>query len=185
MIQVRLNKIKDRISDKNLLEGKGMGNEKNFHIFDYEPQYELQVRAEVEKIKKNFNIETSDRKIIEIDLYKLLIEIMKEEDIFESAIEMETEEGKSEVLDAVSTFITPERYLQEIKSRISESDVVFVTGVGKVYPFVRSHNILNNALELDNPLIMFYPGRYSGQDLTLFDKIEEQNYYRAFPLIIE
>lgn len=185
MIQERLSKIKDKIRDEKFLEGKGMGNEKNFHIFDYEPQHELQVRAEIEKIKKNFNIETSKRKIVEIDLYKLLIQIMKNEDIFESAIEMEEEEGKAEALDAVTTFITPERYLKEIKSKINENDIVFITGIGKVYPFVRSHNILNNALELDNPLIMFYPGRYSGQDLTLFDKIEEQNYYRAFPLIIE
>ena len=74
MIQERLNKIKNKISNKDFLEGKGMGNEINFHIFDYEPQYELQVRAEIEKIKKNFVIE--DRKIVEVDLYKLLIEIM-------------------------------------------------------------------------------------------------------------
>ena len=185
MIQERLNKIKNKISNKDFLEGKGMGNEINFHIFDYEPQYELQVRAEIEKIKKNFNIDTNDRKIVEIDLYKLLIEIIKKEDIFESAIEMEAEEGKSEALDAITTFITPERYVDEIKSRIEENDVLFITGVGKVYPFVRSHNILNNTHGLENPVIMFYPGRYSGQDLTLFDKIKDENYYRAFPFIIE
>ena len=51
MIQERLNKIKNKISNKDFLEGKDMGNEINFHIFDYEPQYELQVRAEIEKIK--------------------------------------------------------------------------------------------------------------------------------------
>lgn len=185
MIQRRLSKIKHKISDKDFLEGKGMGNEINFHIFDYEPQYELQVRAEIEKIKKNFNIEISDRKIVEVDLYKLLIEIMKEEDIFESVIDMESEEGKEEVLDAVRTFITPERYVDEIKSRIDKKDVLFITGVGKVYPFMRSHNILNNTHGLENPVIMFYPGRYSGQDLVLFDKIKDENYYRAFPLIIE
>lgn len=183
MIQERLNKIKNKISNKDFLEGKGMGNEINFHIFDYEPQYELQVRAEIEKIKKNFVIE--DRKIVEVDLYKLLIEIMKDEEIFESAIDMELEDGKEEVLDAISTFITPERYVEEIKSRIEEQDILFITGVGKVYPFVRSHNILNNTHGLENPVIMFYPGRYSGQDLTLFDKIKDENYYRAFPFIIE
>lgn len=183
MIQERLSKIKNKISSKDFLEGKGMGNEINFHIFDYEPQYELQVRAEIEKIKKNFNID--GRRIVEIDLYKLLVKIMKEEDIFESAIEMEVEDGKEEVLDAISTFITPEKYVEEIKSRIEEKDIVFITGVGKVYPFVRSHNILNNAHGLDNPVIMFYPGIYSGQDLTLFGKIKDENYYRAFPLIIE
>ena len=185
MIQSRLNKIKDKISNQKFLEGKGMGNEMNFHIFDYEPEYELRVRAEIEKIKKNYNSITNGWKVIEIDLYKILIDMLKREDLFESAIEMEDEEGKDEVLDAVSTFITPEVYFEEIKSIVNEKNIVFITGIGKVYPFVRSHNILNNTHELDNPVIMFYPGRYSGQDLVLFNKIKDENYYRAFPLIIE
>lgn len=185
MIQDRLNIIKDKITKEDFLEGKGIANEINIHIFDYEPEYELQVRAGIQKIIKSFNLEVIDRKILEIDLYDLLIEIMDKEEIFESAIDMEVEEGKSEVLDAITTFITPERYVKEIKSKIESTDVLFITGVGKVYPFVRSHNILNNIHGLDNPIIMFYPGRYSGQDLVLFNKVKDENYYRGFPFIIE
>ena len=63
--------------------------------------------------------------------------------------------------------------------------VVFLTGVGKAYPILRSHNVLNNLHQkLDEvPVVMFFPGKYSGRDLILFNTIEGSNYYRAFPLI--
>jgi hypothetical protein len=50
---------------------------------------------------------------------------------------------------------------------------------------VRSHNVLNNLHQvLDSvPVVMFYPGRYSGQNLQLFGTIKDDNYYRAFPLV--
>jgi hypothetical protein len=62
---------------------------------------------------------------------------------------------------------------------------VFITGVGKCYPFVRSHNVLNNLHQvLDSvPVVMFFPGKYSGQDLRLFGTIKDDNYYRAFKLV--
>ena len=77
-----------------------------------------------------------------------------------------------------------------IVSRIVEQTpdraVVFLTGVGKAFPFVRSHNILNNLHQvLDRvPVILFYPGRWNGQSLSLFGTIQDGNYYRAFPLIV-
>ena len=66
-----------------------------------------------------------------------------------------------------------------------DNAVIFLTGVGKVFPFVRSHNVLNNLhLVLDYiPVVMFYPGEWNGQSLSLFGTINDGNYYRAFPLI--
>ena len=50
---------------------------------------------------------------------------------------------------------------------------------------VRSHNLLNglHAVMGDTPLVMFYPGRYDGQTLRLFDRVQDENYYRAFRLV--
>jgi len=36
----------------------------------------------------------------------------------------------------------------------------------------------------DIPLVMFYPGVFTGQSLRLFGKIKETNYYRAFQLVV-
>ena len=35
----------------------------------------------------------------------------------------------------------------------------------------------------DVPVVAFYPGRYTGQSLSLFSKLPDGNYYRAFDLI--
>ena len=64
-------------------------------------------------------------------------------------------------------------------------DVLFLTGVGKVYPFMRSHKMLDSMQQAfsDVPIVMFYPGEFNGQSLILFDKFHDGNYYRAFNLL--
>ena len=74
--------------------------------------------------------------------------------------------------------------VEYIKERTKDNGIVFITGIGKCYPIIRSHTILNNLhLVIDRvPVVMFYPGRYDGQELILFDEIKDDNYYRAFRL---
>jgi hypothetical protein len=66
-----------------------------------------------------------------------------------------------------------------------QHDLVIVSGVGSVWPLLRSHTLLNNLQPVmgKTPLVMFYPGRYDGQSLRLFGKIKSNNYYRAFKLV--
>ena len=66
-----------------------------------------------------------------------------------------------------------------------ENSVVFLTGIGKCYPVLRSHKVLNNLHQkfLTAPVILFFPGTYNEQELILFNEIKDDNYYRAFKLI--
>lgn len=75
--------------------------------------------------------------------------------------------------------------VQYMADRVQPNDIVFITGVGKVYPIVRSHTILNNLHKVIDqvPVVMFFPGNYDGLELVLFDAIKDDNYYRAFPLV--
>ena len=67
------------------------------------------------------------------------------------------------------------------------SHIILITGVGKAYPVIRSHTILNNLQSIfkRNPVVMMYPGRFSVRKghLKLFDRLDDDNYYRAFPII--
>lgn len=184
-INARLDKIIPKIRGNKFIEGRGLGNEISFYVFDYEPEHELKVRDYVKHIKKEFSFDGSDRRIIEFDLYKMLLEITKEKKIFDRIFEMENRQGKEALFKAMTTFAKPDIFLQKVKEQIGDHNVVFLTGVGKVYPFVRSHNILNNLQEvLDKiPVIMFFPGQYDGQSLQLFGKFKDDNYYRAFRLV--
>ncbi|WP_208915621.1 DUF1788 domain-containing protein [Paenibacillus uliginis] len=181
----RLDKIIPKIKEDKFIEGRGLGNEISFYVFDYEPEKELVVRDYIPHILKEFNHEGSNRRIIEFDLYKLLIEIAKEKRIFERIPQMEEKQGKDALFKAMANFAKPEIFLQKIKEQMQDHNIVLITGVGKVYPFVRSHNILNNLQEvLDKiPVIMFFPGEYDGLSLRLFDLFKDDNYYRAFRLV--
>lgn len=184
-INDRLDKIKDKIKDDTFIEGRGLGNEISFYIFDYHPKHELIVRDHISLLKKMFNHERYNRKIIEFDLFKILIEIAKEKRIYEQIFEMEKRQGKQFLYKALTSFAKPEIFLEKMAETITDHNVIFITGVGKIYPFVRSHTILNNMQEKFDHIsvIMFYPGKYDGQSLELFGKFKDDNYYRAFQLV--
>ncbi|WP_144557885.1 DUF1788 domain-containing protein [Shouchella miscanthi] len=184
-LKARADKIVTKIKEEKFINGRGLGNEISFYVFDYQPSQELYMRDYVQRIKKQLNYDGSNRRIIEFDLYKMLIEITKEKRIFERISEMEERQGKEALFKAMTTFARPEIFLSKIKEQVDGYNVVFLTGIGKVYPFVRSHNILNNLQEVldDVPVILFFPGEYDGQSLHLFGKFKDDNYYRAFRLV--
>ena len=184
-IRERLDKILGIIEAPNFLENKGLGNEIGFYIFDYDPKDELLVRDHVRYLKKVLNNDTSNRKVIEFDLYDILLEFLRREGVLDSLPLLEEEEGTGYLLEALRDVASPEVYVEYIQSIEENYQVVFITGVGKVWPVVRSHNILNNLHHvLDQvPVIMFFPGSYDGAELRLFNRMKDDNYYRAFRLV--
>ena len=187
----RLNQIEKKISDQSFLHNKGLGNEVGYYIFDYDPREELHVRNHIQYLKKRINESSLGFQIIELDLFHLMIEVLEEEGYLEAFFDLERENGFFEMADSlVETMGLDEtNELNLIISGILREDltdsVVFLTGVGKCHPIIASHNILNNLHQvLDSvPVVMFYPGEYSGQDLKLFGTMDSHNYYRALPLV--
>ena len=50
---------------------------------------------------------------------------------------------------------------------------------------MRVHNVLNNMQSAfrDVPVIVAYPGAFDGGSLSLYGKLKDGNYYRAFDLL--
>ncbi len=99
--------------------------------------------------------------------------------------ELEKELDKDEFKTTIQAIIDiNEVYMPFLKKIIdnSKAKVYFITGVGQVFPFLRSHNILNNLQNIAKsaPTLMFFPGKYNGQSLELFGLLKDDNYYRAF-----
>lgn len=188
--QERLDRIWDRISSQDFLANRGVANEIRYYVFDYEPCDELIMRRKIIDLKKRNNLQADGFEIIEFDLYKIVIEILEERGYLDKCIRFEETKGREYLYNAVSKLLRLTNDHNLIVNRIvaetPASGVVFLTGVGKVFPFVRSHNIMNNLHQiLDRvPVIMFYPGKWNGQTLSLFGSIQDGNYYRAFPLIV-
>ena len=187
--QERLDAIWNRISSREFLENKGVANDVRYYVFDYEASDEQIIRQKIKDLIARNNPEADGFRIIEYDLYKVILNILEERGYIDKCIRFEKEKGREYLYNAISKLLrlTTDNNLivNRIMENTPENSVVFLTGIGKVYPFVRAHNILNNLHQVFDkvPVIMFYPGNWNGQSLSLFGTISDGNYYRAFPLI--
>ena len=182
-IKQKLDKIKGRISDANFLANKGLSNEVGIHVFCYNSADELIVREYIEKF---VNTPSDEYRVVERDMYKIFLEILEEEDVLDAIPGLEDEEGKDSLLETLQNIASQDAFLAKMKyDPIQQGDVLFLTGVGAVYPFMRAHIMLETMQEAFAriPIVMFYPGSFNGQDLSLFDKYFDGHYYRAFNLI--
>jgi len=188
-IEYRLDKIEEKITNDDFLKNKGLGNEVGYYIFDYSPRNELIVRGHIAYLKEKINKSARSLKIIEFDLYNMVIDILKDKGYLEKCFDFEKVKGLDFTYEAIIKMLRltskSNLLVTHIIKNTPPNSVVFITGVGKCYPLVRSHNVLNNLHQvLDSvPVVMFFPGIYSGQDLQLFGTIKDDNYYRAFKLI--
>ena len=186
----KLNLIEPRIKDKEFLEKVRGGHIIPFYIWDYDPQDEYMAREHVLNLQDKVNKENGDIHIKVIDLYELLLECLKDKGFLEKALKAEEAKGTEKLIEAIKNTLQLKKesnvYIDKIAEGIQPEDVVFLTGVGKVYPIVRTHKVLSNLRPLlkRNPLIVMYPGTYINNELSLFGEID-RDYYQAFKLILE
>ena len=187
-IYERLDEILPIISAPHFRENKGLGNEVGFYIFDYSPKDEMIVRERIPFIKSKAQ-SSHNINIVEIYLYEAIIEILESKGYLKKNFEMEEKKGSEFVMNATKKALrltlSNDLLVKYIVEKSEGCDIVFLTGVGKAWPLVRSHTILNNLHKEieDMPLVMFFPGSYDGGTLMLFEEFKDDNYYRAFPLV--
>lgn len=183
----RLNKILPRIISDEFLSGSGIGNEIAFYIFDYPPEEELRVRDFLRTLLEHLPKKKHGLMVKHIDLFDFMLDYLRSRKLLDKALQMQREKG-DEALKKALTGPLHESKLAPLfaeAARPDQHDLVIVSGVGSVWPLLRSHSLLNNLHSVmgKTPLVMFYPGRYDGQSLRLFGKLKNNNYYRAFKLV--
>lgn len=187
-LKERLNKILDRITSPEFLSNSGLGNEIGFYIFDYPPDAELEVRKHVEFVLDKAAKRKPELRIAHVNLFQLLVDYLKERGLLEKALAMQKDKGDEAMFKALRGPLHEEKVAKEFAkaAQPQDHDFVFMTGVGNAYPLLRSHTLLNNLHPLmgGTPLVVFYPGSYDGQGLSLFGKMKDNNYYRAFRLVV-
>ena len=189
--QQRLDHLVKVISSPRFLQMQGLGNEVPFFIFPYPPQDAVameSVRAQVLRQLAQRGVQ-----VLHINLYDLAVEILKERGIWDEILAVEPDTSKDELKELLQGVLDPEHHLvPAIAARLREADcqVLFLSGVGEVFPYIRSHNVLNNlqSTAKDKPTVLFFPGRYthsrsSGASLDLFGLLHDDKYYRAFNIL--
>ena len=185
----RLDLIESKIHDKNFRMGRGTVGEVNFWIFDYPPEDEMAVRSYISYIISRINGMSADLRIKHFDLYSLILDVLREKNYIGKVMDMEKAKGSEAIITPIKRTLRLTESGDLIIHKVTDGivpwqDVIFISGVGKAWPIIRSHTILNNLhSKIDkNPLVMFFPGEYTSE-LKLFGEITDDNYYRAFKLI--
>ena len=182
-LKERLDNLKIEIQKPEFLEGKGLSNEVNIRIFCYDPSEEMVVRHFVDQIIVDQSL---DCRLVECNLYKIFLSICDEKRITKGASSMEEKKGKDYLIQQIQRFANNKTFVAKMQYEPHEpGDVLLLTGVGEVFPFMRIHSLLE-ALQPefpDIPILVMYPGTYDGRSLKLFDKMQANPYYRAFNII--
>jgi hypothetical protein len=187
-VQERFQHLFDVISGQRFLSKQGLNNEVPFFICPFKPQEALEMERLRQKLVNR--LDQSGVQVLEINLYDLSIKLLQERDIWIQILEVENTVSKDELKELLQGVLDPENHLipavaQTLK--LNEFDVLFLSGIGEVYPYIRSHNVLNNlqSTAKEKPTVMFFPGVYthsleSGASLELFGRLHDDKYYRAF-----
>ena len=182
-INQRLDNLRLEIQKPEFLEGKGLSNEVNIRIFCYEAKDEMIVRHFTEQLIVDQSLNCH---LIERNLYKVFLSICDDKRVTNQASRMEERKGKDHLLMKLQEFAKNKSFVAKMQYAPHEpGDVMLLTGVGEVFPFMRVHALLE-AMQpefSDVPILVMYPGKYDGRFVRLFDKLEPSPYYRAFNIV--
>jgi hypothetical protein len=175
------------LSGKRFLQMEGLGNEVPFFIYPYDPEDALEVAKSKKRIKNR--LASNGVEVREVNLYDLSVEILKERKAWDRLLALEPEQDKGDFRELLQGMLDPQLHIAPaIRSNLAEGDfdIFFLTGIGEVFPYIRSHNVLNNlqSVVTRKPMLMFFPGRYEqsdtlGSSLVLFGQLKDDQYYRA------
>lgn len=187
-IQEHLDKLDETIQKEDFLLNRGLGNEVGYYIFDYDPKDELIVRDHMMDISGNSVGAEKDYEIKVFNLYTIMIEYLEKRGFTEKAIKMEERRGLQKLVESIGRLLKMDQaeeeniFFEYVNAHTPEKSVVFLTGIGELYPLIRAHSILNKMHQVFDrvPVVMMYPGEYDKLSLTILNTNKDDNYYRAF-----
>lgn len=166
---------------------EGLIGEDPYFIYPYDPRDALEIAASKKRIKTK--LAQQGIGVVEVNLYDLVVEVLQERGVWDDLIELEPTISKDDFREGLRSMLDPgDDLAPAIRSKLAAQpfDIFFLSGIGEVFPFIRSHSVLNNLQTVagDRPMLMFFPGSYEqsktlGSSLVLFGSVPDDNYYRA------
>ncbi len=196
----RLNRILPKIVTDDFLTGSGIGNEIGFYVFDYPPEDELRVRDYLCTLLEHLPKQRPGVRFRHVNLFDLLLDYLKRRNLFEKVLDGQWAQRDAALKKALAGGLHAEKLAKFFDETVQprQQELVLVSGVGSVYPLVRTSGLLSNLQGVmgNTPLVLFYPGKYDQLTLCLFGKValsasfedgnkgrKSEHYYRAFKLV--
>ena len=189
-LQERMDEMDIKVHQRSFRETTGKANEVNYWVFDYAPDQELEVREHIKYMQARNSKGAEGFELIVFDLYDIIVEYLESKGFIERTEQLENRGGISRVVSAVQRTLRltdKDNYIVDYIAKYTpENSVVFLTGIGKCYPILEAPEVFNKILYnmpqeyASTPMVLFYPGTYTEQELVVFNERIEDNYYRAF-----
>lgn len=177
-------------SSPGFLAMRGLANEVPIFIQAYDPAKEDALRRTVNAVTSR--LRSAGIVVQTLDLFELVLGVMEEKGVLEDLLRDEASFEKIEMLETLQNYSDPRNHLipRLIGSLEDGTQITLVTGPGRVYPFLRTHTILESLQPamLRHPMVIFFPGEYTqesggGSHLRLFGSLPSPRihnpYYRA------
>lgn len=176
------------MQSERFLKMQGLGNELPFYICPYKPEDAVDVEGHLSALVTKLG--QVGVQVLHINLYDLSLDILKERGVLDRLVAMEPETSKTDFREPLQNLLDPAGHLVPALAERMDAepfDILLLSGVGEVYPYIRSHAILNNlqSAATKHPTVLFFPGEYTygadtGSSLDLFNRLHDDKYYRAF-----
>jgi len=202
-LAARFEHLLNVMSGQRFLEMKGLNNDLPFYICEFKAAEAFEIQRMQRQLVNTLAglridfLQGRGVKVLEVSLYDLTIDLLKAREgsdegvsLWEQIRAVEPDVDKEGLLELLQGVLDIKEHLAPaIGERIAQADydVLFLSGIGEVFPYIRSHNVLNNlqSTAKDKPTVMFFPGEYrhsleQGASLELFGLLHDDKYYRAF-----
>ncbi|MGO2520545.1 MAG: DUF1788 domain-containing protein [Microbacterium sp.] len=187
-LQVEESHVYDVLRSQRFLNMEGLSKEVPFFIYHYPPTWALDVEAArdrvITKLRSNDGLT-----VVDINLYDLASKLLTDRGVWQRILDLEPTQDKYEFRETLQGMLDPHDHLAPaIREQLAEnpSDMVFLTGIGEVFPFIRTHTVLENlqSVVVGKPMLAWFPGTYeftqaSGHQLRALNLSARDSYYRA------
>ena len=134
----------DVVTSQRFLTKQGLGNEVPFFICPYPAEDALSMNQDRADLVTR--ITNAGVGVLDLSLYDLSLEILEERGILDQVLEIEAETDKTELRELLQSVLDPKaNVIPKIAQAIETTphDVIFLSGVGEVYPYIRSALLQN------------------------------------------
>lgn len=170
------------------LKMEGLSKEVPFFIYHYPPAWARDVDGLRDRVITKLRSDDG-LNVVEINLYDLAVQLLRERGVWDRLLALEPDMDKAEFRETLQGMLDPHDHLAPaIRDRLEAepSDIVFLAGIGEVFPFIRTHTVLENlqSVVTGRPMLAWFPGtfeftRAGGHQLRALNLSASDSYYRA------
>ena len=154
--------IVEKLSEDSLLGRGGYMMRNALYVLDYKPSQESYAKDLVKAICETDLPAHSVRPLI-VNLYDIVLAYLDEQDMWQPLVEAEADASREEIVMMLQDTVSVRDVIAPaVNAEIAEhpeADIVFITGVGETFPYVRTHALLQE-MDAGKPVVLVFPGRY-------------------------